>query len=89
MEKYVLMLKNKIGEVISLEGIALTGVHFPEVPLGGEKITLHDSPELIEYFKKRASPFEELQKRFSERTYVIKGIKFGERNIISAVEEIY
>jgi hypothetical protein len=86
-EDYVISLENKEGDYISLGGGLLEEIYFPEVPLGGEKIILHDSPKLIEYFKKRASPVEELQRRFSERTYVIKEIIFGEKSFISAVEE--
>ncbi len=86
MENYVLYLETKRGDCFSLEGIALKGIKFPELPLGGEKIVVNDSPELLEYYKKRASPFEELQKRFSNKTYVIKEIRFGERNVIFAFE---
>ena len=86
-EDYVISLQNKEGDYISLEGELLNEINFPRIPLGGEKIVLHNSPTLIEYFKRRASPFEELQKRFSERTYVIKEIRFVEKSFITAIEE--
>jgi len=89
MEDYILLLENKNGETIFLEGIILNEIHFPRLPFGGEKIILHNSSTLIENYKKRASPFEGLQKRFSERTYIIKEINFGEKSLIKAVEENY
>jgi hypothetical protein len=87
MEDYVLLLENKEGDIITLEEIVTKEIPFPKIPAGGEKIILHDSPTLIEYFRVRASPVEELQKRFSERTYVIKEIRFEEKILISAIEE--
>jgi hypothetical protein len=84
---YVISLENKEGDYISLEGEILEEIYFPKVPLGGEQIFLHNSPTLIDYFKKRASPVEELQRRFSERTYVIKEVRFGQKNFITAIEK--
>jgi hypothetical protein len=87
MEGYIIFLENKNGDTIALEEIVTKEIHFPKIPIGGEKIILNDFPKLIEYFKSRASPFEELQKRFSNKTYIIKEIKFGEKNFITAIEE--
>jgi len=87
MDNYIISLENKNGDYISLEGVLIKGVDFPEFPLGEEKIILHNSPSLIENYKKRSS-LEELQKRFSERAYIIKNIKFEkEKILINAIEE--
>ncbi len=86
-EDYVLYIENKRGDSFSLEGIALKGINFPELPLGGEKIIVNDSPELIDYYKMRTSSIEELQKRFSNRTYIIKEIRFDEKIYLTAIEE--
>jgi hypothetical protein len=87
-EIYILFLENREGDSIFLEGKVLDAIHFPFVPLGGEKIILYDSPSLFDYFKMRANPAEELQRRFSERTYTIKESKFeDEKILITAIEE--
>ncbi len=86
MESYHLSLENSRGELFSFYGKVMESISFPKLPLGGERIFLKDSPELFEYFKMRASPWEELQKRFSNRTYKIEEINFGDVTVIKAKE---
>ena len=86
MEIYHLSFENSRGELFSFYGKVLESISFPKLPLGGEKVFIKDSPELFEYFKMRASPWEELQKRFSNRTYEIEEINFDEVIVIKAKE---
>ena len=86
-ENYILLLENKEGDNICLEGKVLEEINFPKLPLGGEKIILEEVPELIEYFRKRAFPVEELQRRFSNKTYVIEKITFDKDIFITANEK--
>lgn len=86
-EDYVLRIENKEGDSFALESRILEEINFPELPIGGEKIFIKDSPKLIDYYNSRTSPVEEMQKRFSNRTYTIKRIKFEEKTYITAIEE--
>jgi len=88
MDEYVLRIENKEGDSFALENRILEEINFPkQLPIGGEKIFIKDSPKLIDYYKSRTSPVEEMQKRFSNRTYIIKEIKFEEKIYITAIEE--
>ena len=87
MESYHLSLENRDGELFSLDGKILDSISFPRPPLGGEKISIKDSEELLEYFKMRAAPVEELQKRFSNRTYIVTKIIFGDEIVIRTKED--
>jgi hypothetical protein len=87
MEDYVLRIENKEGDSFTLEREILEEINFPkQLPKGGERIFIKDSPTLIEYYKSRVSPVEEMQKRFSNRTYIIKWINFEEKTYITAIE---